>query len=321
MKARGRALDCRKKQARPCEVVSEGKIVFVKIFKMNKIIVFVLITIGVMSCMTNQNQNPYLSTKLSPYSEEAGFFIDGFVLEMYAKLETGLEDFQIYVGTGKLGDRSLSFTKVESLSGINHSSFRQMRRNKISSDTVKISIGDSALIALEIIHHPSTNEIQYIWLDGNNNRSEKFIITSLDHPLKEGKIFPDLTVEMLNGEKLSFNDFVGKNVVISWWHTSCAPCIAKMPGYNKLVEQYKDNSDVVFVAIAHERKERLTLFLENNEFKFIQTLANEEAQNIFGMTFPKTVIVNSERKIFYYSSGGGEYSYLFVENALKGLLE
>ena len=74
-----------------------------------------------------------------------------------------------------------------------------------------------------MIHHLATNDIQYIWLDENNNRSEKEVIIPVNLPLKEGKKFPDLTVEQLNGEKLSFNELIGKTVVINWWATHCGP--------------------------------------------------------------------------------------------------
>jgi thiol-disulfide isomerase/thioredoxin len=121
----------------------------------------------------------------------------------------------------------------------------------------------------------------------------------------------------LNGEKLSFNDLIGKTVVINWWATTCGPCIAEMPGFNKLVEQYKENPNVIFIAIAHDKKERVTKFLENKEFNYVQTMANEEALRIFGNGYPVNVILNSAGKICHYSTGGHPDRYLEIERIIE----
>ena len=77
---------------------------------MKKIFVFGMLTIGLVTLVsfkTNQNQVPYLLTTLSPYSDELNLVSNGIRttlsvnLETYAKIETGLEDLSIYVGSGK----------------------------------------------------------------------------------------------------------------------------------------------------------------------------------------------------------------------------
>jgi len=248
----------------------------------------------------------------------------------FAKMETGIDSLQFHIGTGKRGDIPFFWTIAESsLFGrtVRITSTFNMKNIdtslNICRDTIKFDklSGDSIMIMFEVIYHLSTDEIQYIWLDGNNNRSEKTVLISLDFPLKEGKKFPDLTVEQLNGEKLSFDDFIGKTIVINWWQTACAPCIAEMPGFNKLVEQYKRNPNVVFIAIADNNKEQVIRFLENREFNYIQTLGNEDILKIFGDSYPKNVIIDSTGKICHYSKAGYPDKYLEIEKVLKTLLE
>ena len=277
----------------------------------------------------NQKEIPYLSTNLSSYSEELNivpsYVPKGWVqLETYTKLETGMEDFLVYFGTVK-NDRSVYWMKIESPLGKPFSVGISMKKDEslnICRDTVNFKFqGDTTRIAFEVIHHLLTDEIQYIWLDENNKRSEKAVIINIDFPLKAEKMFPDLTVEQLNGEKLSFNDLIGKTVVVNWWHIACAPCIAEMPGLNRLVEQYKQNPNVVFVAIVHNKKEDVTHFFENREFNYIQTLANEDAAKLFGNSYPVHLIINPEGKICNFSRGGGADTYLEIEKVLKRLLE
>ena len=294
---------------------------------MKRIYGFVIVTIGIfafLSCRMNQNQVPYLSATLSPYSEELNIIPSSlpkafFQAETYAKLETGLNDIQIHTGSGKQGNTSGYWMQIESTFIL--TTLKKDESLNICRDTIRHKFsGDTTMIAFELIHHLSTDEIQYIWLDENNNRSEKAVIINIDFPLKAGKIFPDLTIEQLNGEMLSFNDLIGKIVVVNWWQTTCAPCIAEMPGLNILVEKYKEN-DIVFIAIADNNKEDIARFLESREFGYIQTLSNNDAAKLFGDSYPVHVIINSKGKICSFSRGGSENKYLEIDTILKGLLE
>jgi len=293
---------------------------------MKRVIVFVSITIGVMSCQMNHKEIQYLSTTLSPYSEELEIVPSSlpktfFQAETYAKLETGLDDIQVYAGIGKQGDYSGYWMKIGPVFMLTGLKNKDETLN-ICKDTVihKFS-GDTTMVVFEIIHHLSTDEIQYIWLDENSNRSGKAVIIDIDHPLRVGKMFPDLTVEQLNGERVSFNDLISKTVIVNWWHIACAPCIEEMPGLNKLVEQYRQNPNIVFVAIAHNQKEHVARFLEEREFSYIQTLANEEAAKLFGESYPVHLIINSEGKICNFFRGGSADRYLEIEGIIKKMIE
>ncbi len=278
-----------------------------------------------MSCQMNQKEIQYLSTTLSPYSDELDIVPSSlpktfFQAETYAKLETGLDDFQIYMGSGKQGNTSGYWMQIESTFIL--TSLKKDESLNICRDTIRNKFsGDTTMIVFEIIHHLSTDEIQYIWLDENGNRSENATIIDIDHPLRVRKMFPDLTVEQLNGEKLSFRDLIGKTIVVNWWHTGCSPCIAEMPGLNKLVEQYKEDPNVVFVAIAHNKKEDVTRFLESREYNYTQTLANEDAVKLFGQSYPVHVIIDSEGEINHFATGGNEDKYLEIERIIKKMLE
>jgi hypothetical protein len=167
---------------------------------MKKIFV-VLVAVGLVSLMSFQmtkNQVPYFSTKLSSYSEEANintFGATGSVtLETYAKMKTGLEDFQVYIGTGKQGeirDFPLYWLKFESPRGEIMLYIDMSKSINESSNTCRDTIRvdnfsrKTERIALEIVHLLSTDEIQYIWLDGNNNRTETAIFIPIEQPEKK----------------------------------------------------------------------------------------------------------------------------------------
>ena len=159
---------------------------------MKKVIVFVIVAIGLITLVSFrmiQNQVPYFSAKLSPYSGgvDVLYPVNSITLEKYAKIETGLEDFQMYMGTGKQDNVvPLYWMKMESSKGKMMLYIDMSKKMDDFSNTCRDTIrndrfsNNSEMIAIEVIHHLSTDEIQYIWLDENDNRSEKAIFIPLE---------------------------------------------------------------------------------------------------------------------------------------------
>lgn len=80
----------------------------------------------------------------------------------------------------------------------------------------------------------------------------------------------------MQGNMISLSDFRGKIVVINVWGIGCGPCIAEMPELNKLVKDYTNRKEVVFLAITADRKEDLLQFFKHKKFayKTINGVAN-----------------------------------------------
>lgn len=49
-----------------------------------------------------------------------------------------------------------------------------------------------------------------------------------------------MEAESLDGERVDFADFSGRVLVLSFWATWCAPCVAEMPGLARLAEATSD---------------------------------------------------------------------------------
>lgn len=59
---------------------------------------------------------------------------------------------------------------------------------------------------------------------------------------------PDFSLQSTEGQTVRLSDYLGKNVVlIDFWSTTCAPCMAEMP---HLVDMYKARKDKGFVLLA-----------------------------------------------------------------------
>jgi peroxiredoxin len=79
-----------------------------------------------------------------------------------------------------------------------------------------------------------------------------------------GSIFPDFEYETLEGEKVNLASLSDKVIVINTWFVGCSGCKAEEPYLAKLTEEYKDNDNVVFIALAMSSPNKIQRYLERN---------------------------------------------------------
>jgi thiol-disulfide isomerase/thioredoxin len=68
-----------------------------------------------------------------------------------------------------------------------------------------------------------------------------------------GKSSYNFSLPDTSGKMVSMKDFKGKVVFIDVWATWCGPCKEQFPHMKTLEEEYKDNSNIVFVGISLDR--------------------------------------------------------------------
>lgn len=78
-------------------------------------------------------------------------------------------------------------------------------------------------------------------------------LAKLTHDIKDVKLLgvfvgstaPDFIATTLGDAKIKLSDFRGKIVLIDFWATWCAPCVAELPNVTKAYEQFADKGLVV----------------------------------------------------------------------------
>ena len=80
-----------------------------------------------------------------------------------------------------------------------------------------------------------------------------------------GKPAPSLIVKSLNGETLRLSDLKGKYVLIDFWATWCAPCVAETPNLQKLYKAYHDKGFEIIGVSLDETLEPLNDFLKTRQ--------------------------------------------------------
>lgn len=241
----------------------------------------------------------------------------------YSNLETGIDSIKVVFGKWTQ-DEQEGYWITSYIKNVVTFQAGSLVENESSPNPTKIIDitydNSSKKISVQLTDNTSKDEIQYVWIDNNNKQSKIASIIKIEKAIEKGKPFPSLTVKSLKGDSVSIKDYIGKYIVINWWATHCGPCIQEIPGLNSLVEKYKSNSDVVFLAIAFDEKEGLENFLNSKKFNYMQTLGDTETTKLFGDSYPKNIIVNPQGIITYYSEGGNEDKHIEIDNALKSLL-
>lgn len=144
--------------------------------------------------------------------------------------------------------------------------------NRISKELFLKNLNTGDFIALKLI---STDSVYYklYRLDKKSDQSIPDVIKSIaDEAYKnfrmEGQVFPKFDFQDLNGIEYTNENTKDKIIVLKCWFMACAPCVAEFPQLNELVEKYKNRTDVVFISLAFDSKEKLDPFLLKKPFRY-----------------------------------------------------
>jgi thiol-disulfide isomerase/thioredoxin len=113
----------------------------------------------------------------------------------------------------------------------------------------------------------------------------------------------------------------GRVVVINFWFINCPPSRQEIPELNQVVKDYKDSTNVVFIAVALDEKIELKNFLKKTPFDY--TIINNGGfiTDIYGVKgFPTHLILDKDGKVYFHSSGFGMSTVLWLRKSIKALL-
>ena len=117
----------------------------------------------------------------------------------------------------------------------------------------------------------------------------------------------------------------GKVILINFWATWCPPCVREMPALDKLFGEYKDNDDVVIVAVDVEEEEKTVwTFVYDNGYMF--PIAYDVDGKI-GLQYPTggipyTLIVGKDGiiKNIHLGAGDWETQYQIYKEEIEAAL-
>jgi thiol-disulfide isomerase/thioredoxin len=138
-------------------------------------------------------------------------------------------------------------------------------------------------------------------------------------PLPLGRWDFDMSVQALDGEAVAFSGFAGKVLVLNFWATWCAPCVAEMPGLQRLGEATSD-LEVTLACVTREPEEVVRTFLQKRPLDVpIYLLDGDPPESFRSRSIPATFILDKSGIIALRHFGAAAWDDPNVVNFIRGL--
>lgn len=172
--------------------------------------------------------------------------------------------------------------------------------NRISKEDFLAKLTSGDYIPLKLNSKDSLTYYQLFKLDERSNieiRKQIKISSTADyiHFKAEGKPFPKFQFVDLKGVVYNNENTKGKIVILKCWFINCHACVAEFPELNKLVDNYQNRKDIVFISLALDSKEKLNQFLSQKPFNY-SVVADQErfiTKELNVSMYPTHIIIDS----------------------------
>ena len=124
----------------------------------------------------------------------------------------------------------------------------------------------------------------------------------------------------LNNQKINFDQFKNKVIIVNFWATWCPPCIAEMPSFQDLYDDYKDKVVFLFIAKDDENKVRKFLIKKKHDIP-VYFVTSRRPQEMNSNSLPTTYIINKEGQIVVNKTGAVDWNSGKVRELLDELIE
>lgn len=123
----------------------------------------------------------------------------------------------------------------------------------------------------------------------------------------------------LKNNEFNFKEVKGKVVLINFWATWCPPCIAEMPSFQNLYEDYKDK--VVFMFVSQDQEPRVERFIQKKEYTLpVYYEKSTTPKQLFSKSIPSTYLIDKDGKIIVAKTGAADWNSAETRGLLDGLL-
>lgn len=137
-----------------------------------------------------------------------------------------------------------------------------------------------------------------------------------------GKPISNFKTTDMFGNRYNLKELRGKVIVLNFWFVNCPPCKKEIPELNKIVAEYQQQKDVVFLAIALDDKLALEEFLKNLPFQYnIIDNGLFIAQQYRITSYPTHVVVDKEGKVKFHTTGLGIGTIKWLRTIIQEALQ
>ena len=126
--------------------------------------------------------------------------------------------------------------------------------------------------------------------------------------------------ELAGGVRLT--DYSGKLVLLNFWATWCAPCVAEVPSLNNLYERFRDEGLVVLAISIDEEEDVYKRFLERFGVTFptVRDPERKVSARYGTMKYPETYLINREGIVIRKYINAQEWDQPEIVNYMRSVL-
>ncbi|WP_107942142.1 TlpA disulfide reductase family protein [Metasolibacillus fluoroglycofenilyticus] len=127
--------------------------------------------------------------------------------------------------------------------------------------------------------------------------------------LKKGQFAPNFTLQTLDGQTVSLEDYRGRKVMINFWATWCPPCKAEMPHMQNYYKKHAatDNVEILAVNLTYQdgSNKQIQQFVNGFDVQFPVLLAQSKdiAETYKILAIPTTFMIDSEGRVQHQITG------------------
>lgn len=129
---------------------------------------------------------------------------------------------------------------------------------------------------------------------------------------------PDFHLHDSRGVRRKLSEFLGKVVLLNFWATWCAPCLAEIPALNRVHRAYAERGFTVLGVAMDERGwAAVTPFLAERRIDYPVLLGNAAVARLYGglKVLPHTLFLDREGCVV------ADYGAVLKEAQLRKILE
>lgn len=108
------------------------------------------------------------------------------------------------------------------------------------------------------------------------NSMQQLARSELTRYKREGQPLPAFTFTDLSGKNYTPANTKGKILVLKCWYINCVACVQEFPAVNQVVEDYRNQPEVLFVSLAFDSKDKLAAFLRKWDLRYAVVPAARE---------------------------------------------
>ena len=134
---------------------------------------------------------------------------------------------------------------------------------------------------------------------------------------------PTLEATAVDGTAINSSDYQGKVVLVDFWASWCAPCVAALPYYSTLAEQYGQENFVVVAVSVDELRSDVDRFLRNHELgiAIVWDETHELASEWSPPTMPTSFLIDRSGVVRFVFEGFEQRDRENIAQTIQTLLD